>query len=281
MKRFPDILALACMAAALILTAGCGKQGEQPAGKTAQTEPKIDPAEAAKILAENTPLLTDADAEKRLSAVAAIGDLRGQGAKAAGELINMLGNPREEKRIKDAVKDALKKIGSETVPLMVDKMFENFDALASYRNQIDAVREREKDDAAKSSRKDQEIVALQAEQDRLQTAKTALETSLAEKEAALKAAAEKLAAVETGQEGAMKELADAKSKNADLQTEIGELKSKMLLLQTEADMARDELAAARAAATAGDDTIATLQREITQLKQAIAALEAKIKELQG
>lgn len=290
MKRVLEAFAFACLAVVLTLTPGCGKQAEKPPGTAAENgsaQPEISPAEAEKILAENTPLLKDADTEKRLAAAAAIGNLRGQGAAAARDLIDMLGNPDEDKRVKDAVKDALGKIGGEKVSLMVDKMSENFDALASYRKQIEAIRQREQEDAEKLSQKDQEIVALKTEKSELRAAKAALETSLAEKETALKAAAEKLAAIESGQESAGKELAELKIKNADLITEIAQLKNKVLLLQTDAETTaqeikkvRDDLAAAQAAAATKDNAIQALQNKITQLEQKIDALEAKIKELQ-
>ena len=306
MKRIFEIVSLACLALVLVLMNGCSKQDDASSqgangGENGAVE-KLDPQEVRRVLDENLPLLKDDDPGKRVEAAEALGELGGQGKEAVQNLLDdVLAEPDRDSETREAAKSALKKIGAEAVPLMVEKMAENYRALSDLSKAVEEHNSREREHAAELKGRDKEIARLREEKSEMVNGMRQLRESLAQKQADMESTDEKMTALENAHKETTRKLAEADEKVASLQADIMQLTVRTSELETEAALAtqirekrekelkaareklqflQDELVAAQNGLKDKDKDINALRDEITRLKNTITQLEARIRELQ-
>lgn len=306
MKRIFEIVSLACLALVLVLMNGCSKQEDASLqganGGENEAVEKLDPQEVRRVLDENLPLLKDDDPGKRVEAAEALGELGGQGKEAVQNLLDdVLAEPDRDSETREAAKSALKKIGAEAVPLMVEKMAENYRVLSDLSKAVGEYTGRDLEHAAELRGRDEEIARLREEKSEMVNGMRQLRDSLAQKQVDLESADEKMTALETAQKETTRKLAEADEKVASLQADIMQLTVRAAELETEAELAtktseelkkelraarenlrplQDELVAAQNGLRDKDRDIHALGEEIARLKNTITQLEARIRELQ-
>ncbi len=306
MKRIFEIVSLACLALVLVFMNGCSKQDDASSqgangGENGAAE-KLDPQEVRRVLDENIPMLKDDDPGKRVEAAEALGELGGQGKEAVQNLLDdVLAEPDRDSETMEAAKSALKKIGAEAVPLMVEKMAENYRALSDLSKAVRESTRRDLEHAAELRGRDEEIARLREEKSEMVNGMRQLKDSLAQKQADLESTDEKMTALETAQKETTRKLAEADEKVASLQADIMQLTVRAAELETEAELAtktseklekelraarenlrplQDELVAAQNGLKDKDKDIRALRDEIARQKNTITQLEARIRELQ-
>ncbi len=306
MKRIFEIVSLTCLALVLVLMNGCAKQEDASSqgangGENGAAE-KLDPQEVRRVLDENLPLLKDDDPGKRVEAAEALGELGGQGKEAVQNLLDdVLAEPDRDSETIEAAKSALKKIGAEAVPLMVEKMAENYRVLSDLSKAVRESTQRDLEHAAELRGRDEEIARLREGKSAIVNDMRQLSDSLAQKQADLESADEKMTALETAQQETTRKLAEADEKVASLQADIMQLTVRAAELETKAELAtktseklekelraarenlrllQDELVAAQNGLRDKDRDIRALRDEIARQKNTITQLEARIRELQ-